>query len=186
MKKLLIFLLPSTEKKPAHKGFTFIEMILVIAIVGMIAAVSLPVILALAQSKLSHEQSVMAAGQGRLALERISAELRQASRSGLNIDISTEITFDSSVHHDGPIRYYLKDNGGPGGQDLMRQNTTDRSEHILARGVSNLHFEYERGKKAFQISYIEFGLTITVALDGSGTGAVSHPFRTRIYPRSFL
>ncbi len=157
---------------------------MVIIIMAIVAVAGGPMITSVVQSMLIYEQTAYSTAQGRLAMERMSRELRQqpSDRGTLMIVPSTEITFTSSATGGEQVRYYLKDNGWPDGEDLMRQ-VNDAEEQILARGISDLLFTYDGA--AADLNYIQFSLTVNVNRPGSGTGAVSYPFRTRVYPRNF-
>ncbi|MBF0447271.1 MAG: prepilin-type N-terminal cleavage/methylation domain-containing protein [Magnetococcales bacterium] len=184
--------LSSGRNKPSgHSGFTLLEMVLVIAIISAIAAASWPTITLAVQSALIYEQISDGADQGRLAMERLSRELREATpRSSLIIGTSSEITFTSTATASDTlpggetVRFYLKDNGGENGTDLMRHVTSESgSGEILARGISDLAFSYDTAD-ANTLNYVAFEMRVNTDIPGSGVGAISYLLRTRIYPRN--
>ncbi|MBF0454509.1 MAG: type II secretion system protein [Magnetococcales bacterium] len=165
-------------------GFTLIEMVLSLVIMGIIATAGWPVITNLVKSMLIYDQTSLSADEGSWAMNRMSQELRQASRDGLLINTSNEITFNSTATDEGTIRFYLKDNGWAGGKDLMRQVAGVTPGDILARGMDNLVFTYDTAD-ANTVNYVGFELTVNSDLAGGGAGNVIVPFRTKIYPRNF-
>lgn len=182
------------KKSRLSRGFTLFEMILVIVVMGITAAAGWPVINNVIQTMLIYDQSVFVGSEGTWAMDRLSKELRQASRTGLVISTPGEITFKSAATNDGLVRYYLKDNGWLDCdgrpdcipvKDLMRHvSGTNGSGEILARSVKDLEFFYDTAD-ANTINYVQFQLTVNADMPGSGTGAVYYPLRSKIYPRTF-
>ena len=153
----------------AQRGFSLIEMILVIVIVGIISIVGAQIMGAGFQSYFTGRDSLGVDAQARLALERMTRELRTVRpATGLTMVPATEVTFTDV---DGTaVRYYI--NAG----DLMR-NT-----QVLAGGVSGLGFVYTGSSGAVtaipaQVFYIGVQFTAT-------QGGISGAYRATVSPRN--
>lgn len=162
----------------AH-GFTLVEVILVMVLLGIIAAVGAQIMGAGLQSYVATRDSLNVDAQARLALERMTRELRAVrSPSALTLAPSNEVTF---IDTDGtPIRYCLAMvNGCPGttAGELMRNSQP------LASGVSGLGFTYSDRNGAptadpAQVFYIS--VQFSVAQGGMGGS-----YRATVNPRNF-
>ena len=161
------------------RGFSLIELILVIVIVGIIATVGAQLMGTGFQMFFTARDTLSVDAQARLALERMTRELRAVRQpADLVIAPATEITFTDS---DGTlIRYCLATvSGCPGTTigDLMRNGQT------LAGGVSGLGFTYLASNgtvatSAAQVLYIGVQFSAT-------QGGVSGSYRATVSPRTF-
>ena len=162
---------------PAHgervsmqeRGFSLIEMILVIVIVGIIATVGAQLMGTGFQLYFTGRDTLDVDAQARLALERMTRELRAVRpATGLTMVPATEVTFTDV---DGTaVRYYIS------AGDLLR-NT-----QVLAGGVSGLNFVYTDNGGAVtaipaQVRYISFQFTAT-------QGGMSSTYRATVSPRN--
>ena len=159
-------------------GFTLIEMVTVMVLFGILAAIAAPVMNSVFQSYFTGRDIADVDWQGRVALERMSRELR-AIRAPADITITSasDITF---IDVEGnTIRYCLGAVGTcPGAAaDLMRNSQP------LASGVSGLAFSFLTRAAAAtatpaQVFYVNVDFTAT-------RNAVSRAHRTTVSPRNF-
>ena len=112
-----------------HRGFTIIEMILVIVLVGILAAVSLPMLMAGFNAFSQQQETTAIEREAMLALERISREVR----------MSTDFQVNGRLQ-------FVRPGGGPveirlDGDQLVLNDV------VLARGVGSFNpqgpLEYE-------------------------------------------
>jgi prepilin-type N-terminal cleavage/methylation domain-containing protein len=160
---------PADRATARERGFSLIEMILVIVIVGIIATVGAQLMGTGFQLYFTGRDTLNVDAQARLALERMTRELRTVRpATGLTLAPATEVNFTDV---DGTaVRYYL--NAG----DLMR-NT-----QVLAGGVSGLGAVYTDSSGAVtavpaQVLYISIQFTVT-------QGGMSSPYRATVSPRN--
>ena len=164
-------------------GFTLIEMILVIVIGGIIAVVGAQMLGGTFSAYFVGRDTVVRDWNARVALERMSRELRAArSATSNDIDIasSTQLRF---IDTDGAsVCYYAS------GTTLMRSDdfaaacgTTNPQP--LADGISNLSFGYyqQNGAVAATADAVTF---ITVSFTASQNN-VSEAMRATVNPRNF-
>lgn len=111
-----------------YRGFTLIEMVVVMAIVGVVAVAVTPMIMSMFESYTDQRQFADTDAQARLALERMLRELRTVRTPA---DLSAPGASISFTDVNGnAIAYSLS------GTQLLRD--TD----VLATGVANLAFSY--------------------------------------------
>lgn len=161
------------------RGFTLVEVILVMLLLGIIAAVGAQIMGAGLQTYVAARDSLSVDAQARLALERMTRELRAVrSPSGLSLTPGNEVTF---IDTDGTsIRYCLAMvNGCPGttAGELMRNNQP------LAGGVSGLAFTYS-DRNGAPTADPEQVFYISVQFDVA-QGAMSGTYRATVNPRNF-
>lgn len=152
-----------------QRGFSLIEMVLVIVIVGIIASVGAQLMGTGFQLYFTGRDTLSVDAQARLALERMTRELRTVRpATGLTMTPATQITFTDETGT--AVQYIL------GGGNLMR-NT-----QVLAGGVTGLGFVYlDRAgavtATAAQVFYISVQFTVT-------QGEVISTYRATISPRN--
>ena len=113
----------------ARKGFTLIETVIVILILSIIAAIASKVMQAAFNAYFTNQYITNANIQARLALERLSRDVRAISSAG-SISTATASQLSFTDVNGNTITYQLT------GSQLMR------SGQVLADGVSNLSFTY--------------------------------------------
>lgn len=135
-------------------GFTIIEFVIVIAIFGIIATIAGPLIYQLSRLTLQQYEISNVSGQARIALERMSKDLREirsTSTSDLQI-ASNQITF---VDINGnTITYQLS------GSTLLR-NSQPLADSVTA---FNLTYQKNDGTVALvaaDVRYITISMTIS-------------------------
>ncbi|OSM01700.1 putative N-terminal cleavage protein [Magnetofaba australis IT-1] len=141
------------------------EMVIAIAILGLVGVAVAPLFNTLARGYMLSEQMDNALREGYIAMQRISLELRDAERNPAVMDIShaDELT----IGYNGSVfRYYLD------GSQLMVDR--DGSTGVLADGVENLQFVYDTADPA-TVSNIQFSMEIV-------NGDVRFTLRNTIYP----
>lgn len=153
-----------------ERGFSLIEMVLVIVIVGIISIVGAQLMGTGFQMYFTGRDTLSVDAQARLALERMTRELRTVRpATGLTMLPASEVTF---IDVDGTtVRYYLS------AGDLLR-NT-----QVLAGGISGLSFVYTDSSGAVtgtpaQVLYISVQFTAT-------QGGMSSTYRATVSPRNF-
>lgn len=141
------------------RGFTLVEMVLVLILMGLVTAMALPVMLGGFNAFVQQRETTDIERQAMLALERITREVR------LGTDIVTggdQITFDrggatTTIGHDGASSELYLDRGGA---------------QTLAQRVTGVSFGEQTHGDA---RYIQ----VQLAVSGS-----SQAWRTTIYPRN--
>lgn len=158
----------SLRRGPA--GFSLVEMLIVIIILGIVAAIGSTMLAGGLNAYLSGKDFADADWQGRLALERISRDLRtvrSATLVDLTLSPATQITFVNKAGMS--ISYALS------GTTLMRNGIP------LADGISNLNFSYIRrdGKAtttiAAEVYYIGVGFTVIQNGANLSLRSLEHP-----------
>lgn len=153
-------------------GFTLIEMVVVIAVLGILAASAAGLFSSGTQAYISGKQGNILAARGQLALERMVRDLRlvrSATVTDLTITPSTQISFIQTTG--ATVSYTVS------GATLMR-NTQP-----LADSVTALNFTYlQRDAKTLaasvgQVYYITAALTFT---EGNSTLTL----RATVHPRA--
>lgn len=158
-------------------GFTLIELIATLVLVGIVAAVSAPFLGNAFRAYFMTQQIAETDWQGRVAMERLTRELRLLrATSDLTITSAADITF---LDVDGnSIRYCLGAVGTcPGSAGNLMRNSQS-----LASGISALSFTYLTSAGAAtvvaaNVYYITVGFTAT-------QGANSRTFRGTVSPRN--
>ncbi|MFN3234303.1 MAG: type II secretion system protein [Gammaproteobacteria bacterium] len=158
-----------------QSAFTLIEVVVVILILGIVAAIAAPIISKMSQSTYTQQKLMGNIQQGRNALLRITEDLRNMVAIGSSVSISSghssEITFQDA---EGDTITY----------DVSSSNL-ERNNELLAQGVSSgdLDFYYYNGSGSLtntksDIRYVKVSFTMS---DSSGT---SIPFSSLVYLRN--
>ncbi len=160
------------ETQNTRSGFTLVEVVLALAVVGILAGLVGPAITSgIRQYALSMRQKV-ALSQARLAMERIGAEMLLIPAT-TSIDTWTSSVVQFDISGENNINYSLS------GSNLQRSGV------ILASNVSSLSYTYldANGNTATAQSDIRrIGYEIVVS---AGTGYGSIRLRSQIFPRQF-
>jgi prepilin-type N-terminal cleavage/methylation domain-containing protein len=159
-------------------GFSLIELIMVIVLLGVVAAVAAPVLSGGFRAYFIGRDITETDWQARVALERMSRELRTVrAPADLTLTSASDITFTDV---DGnSIRYCMGTVAGcPGAAGELMRNTQP-----LAAGISGLTFSYLTRAAAAtgvaaQVFYITVAFTAT-------QNTVSKSFQTTASPRNF-
>lgn len=163
-------------------GFTLLELVITLLIAGMCAGLGWQSFVTSTESLIFRDQLSNAADQGRLAMLRITRELREADRAGFVIAPNTEIAFSATSiknangNSDGMVRYYLS------GTDLHRKIISTGEDNILAKGISDLTFTYDTNDPA-TVTYVQVQFTVQSLIPGNELARF--PLRDRIYPKGF-
>jgi prepilin-type N-terminal cleavage/methylation domain-containing protein len=152
------------------KGFTLLEMVIVIVVLGIVASIAAPMIYTAAQASQAQSRLSDILGQARSAMIRMSRDLRNirsTDASDLVMGASSLSLID--VNTDA-IAYTLSSG------NLLRNG------QILAQGVSNLSFTYYDANAAVtavnaNVRYIKFSFTVT-------RNTISETFYNLIYVRN--
>lgn len=160
------------------RGFSLFELIMVIVLLGIVAAVAAPFMSAGFQSYFIGKDIAETDGQARVALERLSRDLRSVrAPADLTMTSASDITF---IDVDGnSTRYCMGAVGGcPGATGELTRNSQP-----LAVGVSALTFSYltKTGATtavAAQVFYITVGFTAT-------QNTIGKSFQATVSPRNF-
>lgn len=161
-----------------QRGVTLIEIIIVIVIVGIIAAGSSELLLQGFRSYALGRDTVKVEWQGRVALETMARDLRSIrSKNDISVANSAQITF---VDVDGKTINY-----DVGGGQLLRDVSGQSNNQVVADGVQSLAFTYysKDALLTFPISaqnrqtirYIVVALSIK-------SGSVTYAKKVAIYP----
>ena len=164
--------------KHRTKGFSLFELIMVMVVLGIVAAVSAPFLSASFQSYFIGKDISEIDSQARAALERLSRELRSIrAPTDLTISPTSEVTFTDV---DGnAIRYCLGTVAGcPGAAGELMRNSQP-----LATGISALAFSYltktgTAAAAAANVFYVTVSFTAT-------QNTVSKAFTATVSPRNF-
>lgn len=136
-----------------HQGFTLIEIVVVIVLISIIAAISSQMLAQGFNAYLTSEDITDANWQGQLAMERMVRDLRTV-RSANDISVNTSSAFTFVNLAGSTMAYSLS------GSNLMLNG------NILARGVNSLTFTYydkngSAGPSVIDIHYVNVALNIT-------------------------
>jgi prepilin-type N-terminal cleavage/methylation domain-containing protein len=142
------------------KGFTLIELILVIVLMGVLAAVSLPMLMAGFNAFSQQRETASIEREAMLALDRISREVRMSRNFVFN---GNSISFERD---DPAVAVTIRADGT---ELLLEQAGTSR---ILASNVSNVFFSGELHK---DVCYI---------LASFHTAGIDEPWRSVTYARN--
>ena len=160
-----------------QQGFSLFEMVLVLVILSIAAAVGAQLMGAGFQVYFTGRDNLGVDAQARLALERLTRELRAVRvGSGLSLLPAYEANF---IGVDGTtVRYCLGAvNGCPGAAgELMRNG------QVLAGGISGLSFVYTRQNGTVttdpdEVLYISLRFTAT-------QGGIVSPYQATVSPRN--
>ena len=155
--------------KKTLSGFTLIELVIVIVLTGIIGAIATKMLAQGLNAYLTSKNVADADWQGRLALERMTRDIR-AVRSPTDIALATSSQFTFTDSNGSSVAYTLS------GSNLMRNS------QALANGISTLTFQYydETGvitAITTAIRYISITLNVT-------QGNSNMSFTTSVYPRN--
>lgn len=155
-----------------HKGFTLVELVLSIAIVGVLAAVVGPILIGAVKSYALVTNRQATLNSTRLAIERMSSEMKLIP-SANSIDIFQASTFQFDTPSENDINYTLSSG------NLLRSGA------VLVSNVTSLSFAYLDANGAptatkANIKRISVEMTINA---GSGFGTLQ--LRTQVFPRRF-
>lgn len=160
-----------TIKQFKHDGFTLIELVIVIVIMGVIAVASSQLLATGLTAYLTNKNIINATAQARLALERMTRDIR-AVRTSADISAASATQFTFVDTNGSSVAYSLS------GTNLMRNS------QILAHGISGLTFTYydENGNSGAAIANIKY---ITILLNVT-EGNTNFSVDTSVYPRNLL
>lgn len=167
---------PPNRLDKRQRGFSLIEMVMVIVILGIISTVGAQLMGTGFQLYFTGRDSLGADSQARVALERMTRELRAVRpATGLTM-AANEVTFTDV---DGTsVRYCM----GAVGTCLGVAGQLMRNAQVLAGGVSALSFVYTNANGvdttvAAQVYYISVQFTVT-------QGGIVQAYRATINPRN--
>lgn len=162
-------------EKPGQAGFTLVEMVITIVVIGIIAGISAMLILQAMRGYSDQDVRADLTNQARLAIERMAREIREA-RDCTATDITTMAPGTLAfVDNTGTAITYTTS-----GTDLTRNGTA------LASSVSGLTFSYLRrgGPPDVSAGSAAQVWNVDVALTVSRSGE-THIHRIRVHPRGF-
>jgi prepilin-type N-terminal cleavage/methylation domain-containing protein len=159
----------SLERQP---GFSLVELIVVIVVLGIVASMGAMVVRDGMLGWLRGREITSADWQGRLALERITRELRDiAAPNASNIAACGGSTFAFSDINALPISYALS------------ANTLLRNGQPLADNVSGLNFSCLTSAVQATTTLTDvFYVSVSMVVSTANTSAT---YRTTVKPRSF-
>ncbi len=161
-----------SHREKHSNGFTLVELVVVIIISGILAAVGVQMLGKTLSSFIFSRDVTKGDWQARVALERLTRDLRMArSATSLTITPATAITFSDTDGNN--VNYFLS------GSSLMR-NT-----QVLADNISNLQFTYLRSNgNTVESTTPALVYYITVSFNVSRSTATTS-MRATVHPRSF-
>ena len=161
----------SHASRTVHAGFSLVELIVVIILTGILAAFGAQMLGKTLQSFVLSKDVTKGDWQARVALERLTRDLRMV-RAPANLIIvpATAITFSDTDGNN--VNYSLS------GSSLMR-NTQP-----LADGISGLAFTYLRSDGNTAAASASDSYYITVSFDVSRRTATTS-LRATVHPRDF-
>lgn len=114
--------------KPSHKGFTLVELIIVIVLVGFLATITTEIITLPVKSYLDLERRTTLAGISDSSLRRMQRDIRHALPNSIRIaNTGTSIEF---LHSSDGGRYRAK-LASSGAGDILKFNSADTSFDVL-------------------------------------------------------
>lgn len=161
---------PSYLAKPCA-GFSLVEMVVVIVLVGILSAIGSQMLGMTLQSFVFSKDVLKGDWQARVALERLTRDLRMV-RAATNLTIvpATAVTFSDTDGNN--VNYSLS------GSQLIR-NTQP-----LADGISGLAFTYLRSDGNTAAASASEVYYITVSFDVSRSTTTTN-LRATVHPRDF-
>ncbi len=176
--------IPLHSDRRRNRGFTLVEMVVVMVIIGIIASVGALVLKEVFSTFFAGEDINRGDWQGRVAMERMSRELRDirfASAADLPTIGANTIRFFDVYGND--ITYALS------GTTLNRTQAPTGAQP-LADNVSALAFTYldQTGTGtavAANVYYIQVQATVTATATGTTSTVFNATYRTTVKPRNF-
>ncbi len=171
-----------------RRGFTLIELLMVIVLVGIISITVGALIYQGTRSFGDIDILRELEGEGTLALERLSRELRLIRCTQVG-NRCTPASSDITQMTSSDIRFYNIFNEGRGfrldGTTLkLRQGVSDTdTENILCGNVSSLSFEYLKSDRTTATSVGDIWTIVVNLTLLKGTTTLN--FKTEVHPRSF-
>ena len=167
----------SAPHTPDSKGFTLMEVIITIVIVGIISGIAAMIILQGMQTYTKEQNLSDAHYQGRQAMERMAREIRLI-RSTADITASTATTLRFTDVNGSALGFQWTN------PTLNRWNGV--SDDVLASGVAAFSFTYYKNDGTVAVLPADLGLLwfIDIAMT-SQQGSETLPMQTRVHPRNF-
>jgi prepilin-type N-terminal cleavage/methylation domain-containing protein len=137
-----------------EKGFTLIEAVIVIVILGVLGAIGAPMLVSATRSYVMERNILSTDAQAQLAMERMVREIRLIDPANITAFTANALSFTLS--------------GAPVSYSVNAQKQLLRNSDILATRVSGVSFAYFCSDwatpvtQASQIWRIQIGLQLTV------------------------
>ena len=162
--------------RPRVAGFSLIELVIVIVLLGIVSAVAAPFAINAFNAYFTGRDLVETDWQARVALERMTRELRTVrAPAAITMTSASDLTF---VDIDGTsVRYFMSN-------CVLTICELTRNTQPLATGISGLAFSYlQRDGKTTtaapaSVYYVVVDFTAT-------QGANSRPYQATVSPRNF-
>ena len=167
-----------SNDKPAESGFSLIELIMVMVVLSIVAAVAAPFLRASFQSYFIGKDISETDSQARVALERLSRELRSV-RAPADLIITSGGDMSFTDVDGNSIRYCMGTVGGC----LGAVGELTRSGQPLATGISALTFTFlTRTGAATAVAPNVFYITVSFT---ATRNTISKAFTATVSPRNF-